>query len=66
MIKRQYRRGEYSYFNNFINAHDPNEVIEDKLKLYKATIAKSKNKNYIMNVKWHDEKMYSLFVLRWA
>lgn len=66
IIKKQYRRGDRGYFNNFINAHDPDDVIENRLKPYSATIAKSKNKNYIMNVKWHDKKMYSLFVLRWS
>ena len=41
-------------------------TIETELKLYKATIAKSKNKHSIMNVKWHDPKMYAMFVLRWS
>lgn len=65
MIKRQYRQGKHSYFNNFLKSHTT-EMIDDNLKLYNATIAKSKNMNYIINVKWHDEKMYSLFLLRWS
>ena len=66
MIKRQYRRGEPGYFNNFIMAHDPEGTIETELKTYKATIAKSKNKHYMLNVKWHDPEKYMLFVLRWS
>ena len=66
MIKKQYRRGERGYFDNFIMSHDPEGTIETELKLYKATIAKSKNKHSIMNVKWHDPKMYAMFVLRWS
>lgn len=66
VIKKQYRRGIHGYFNNFILAHDGDDVIEEKLKKYNATLGKSKNKNYIMNVKWHDEKMYMMFVLRYS
>ena len=66
MIRKQYRRGVPGYFYNFIHSHDPEDSIEEKLKSYKATIAKSKNPNYIMNVKWHDPDLYLLFVLRWS
>lgn len=66
MIKRQYRRGKPGYFNNFIMSHDPEGTIETELKLYKATIAKSKNKHYMMNVKWYDHELYTIFVLRYA
>ncbi len=66
MIKRQYRRGETGYFNNFIMAHDPEGTIETELKLYKATLAKSKNKHYRLNVKWYDPKLYVIFVLRYS
>ncbi len=70
MIKRQYNRWRYgsnkSYFDNFVDAHGPDEVIEEKLLLYKANIGKSKNKNHKLNVKWHDSKMYVMFVLRWS
>lgn len=66
MIKRQYRRNVKGYFCNFINSHDGEAIVEDALKTYNATIAKSKNRYHIMNVKWHDENMYALFVLRWA
>ena len=66
MIKKQYRRGQSGYFDNFIVYHDPDDFIENRLKPYDATIAKSKNKNYILNVKWHDHKKYMMFVLRWS
>lgn len=66
MIKRQYRRNEPGYFNNFILSHDPEGTIETELKLYKATVAKSKNKYYTMNVKWHDHELYTIFVLRYS
>ena len=66
MIRKQYRRGVPGYFYNFIHSHDAEDVIEEKLKHYKATIAKSKNRNYIMNIKWHDTDLYILFVLRWS
>jgi hypothetical protein len=45
--------------------NDPEGVIEDELKKYNASVGKSKNKNYKLNVKWHDEKLYMLFVLRY-
>lgn len=66
MIKRQYHRGQPGYFNNFILSHDPEGTIEEELKLYKATIAKSKNKHYRMNVKWYDHELYVIFVLRYS
>jgi hypothetical protein len=66
MIKKQYRRGQSGYFNNFIMSHYPDDSIDKQLKLYDATIAKSKNKHYILNVKWHDPEKYMIFVLRWS
>ena len=66
MIKKQYRRGKPGYFNNFIRAHDPEGTIETELKIYNATIGKSKNKHYMMNVKWHDPELYIIFVLRYS
>ncbi len=66
MIKKQYRRGHPGYFNNFIHSHDPQDTIEEHLKPYDATIAKSKNKHYILNVKWHNPEKYMMFVLRWS
>lgn len=66
MIKKQYRRGKPGYFDNFIMGNEPNDFIENRLKEYNATIAKSKNKHYILNVKWHDAKKYAIFVLRWS
>ncbi len=66
MIRRQYRSGQPGYFNNFIKSHDPEGIIEEELKIYKATIAKSKNKHYRLNVKWHDPELYVFFVLRYS
>ena len=66
MIKKQYHRGQQGYFNNFIISHDGNDIIDQQLKPYNATIAKSKNKYYKLNVKWHDSKKYAMFVLRWS
>ena len=70
MIKKQYKRFDFgSYFNNFVAhnmAKDPDGVIEDALRPYGATVAKSKNKHYKINVKWHDEKMYMMFILKWS
>lgn len=66
MIKKQYRKGEFGYFNNFIVSHEPDEIIEEKLHPYNATLGKSKNKYYKLNVKWHDPKQYAMFVLRYS
>ena len=72
MIKRQYRRFDFgSYFNNFIayhNATNPDGDIAEALKPYKATLGKSKYKNthLCLNVKWHDPKQYTIFVLKWS
>lgn len=66
MIKKQYRRSQRGYFDNFIMTHHPDDSIDEQLKLYNATIAKSKNKHYKMNVKWYDEQLYTLFVLRYS
>lgn len=67
MIKKQYTRSQRGYFDNFILSNNPEGSIEDGLKKYNATVAKSKYKNnYKLNVKWHDEKLYTLFVLRYS
>ena len=66
MIKKQYIRSQRGYFDNFIMSNDPEGSIEDGLKEYKATLAKSKNKYYKLNVKWHDEQLYMMFVLRYS
>ncbi len=42
------------------------QTIDEELKKYNATIAKAKNEHYKINVKWHDSKLYSLFVLRFS
>jgi hypothetical protein len=64
MRKKQYRQGASGYFTNFIMAHGPE--MKEKLKEYNATLGKCKNKYYYVNVKWHDEQMYMMFVLRYA
>jgi hypothetical protein len=66
MIRKQYERFQAGYFNNFILSHHGEDVIEKQLKPYKGTIAKSKNKYSKMNIKWHDEQLYMMFVLRWS
>ncbi len=66
MIKKQYRRGQRGYFDNFMLSHEGNVSIEEQLKEYDATLGKSKNKHYIMNVKWHDSELYIMFKLRWS
>jgi hypothetical protein len=66
MIKKQYERSQTGYFNNFILSHNGEDIIEEQLKPYKATIAKSKSKYYKLNIKWHDEQLYMTFVLRWS
>ena len=66
MIKKQYRSNKPGYFLNFVYAHDPEESINEALKPYQATIAKSKNDRCLFNVKWQDEKLYTLFVLKWT
>ena len=66
MIKKQYYRYKKGYFFNFINSNEPDADIEDALRLYHATLGKSKNRNTKLNVKWHDERLYMMFVLRWT
>jgi hypothetical protein len=66
MIKKQYLRSQRGYFDNFIMSHDGEDVIEERLKPYNATLGKSKNKYYKLNVKWHDEQKYMMFVLRFS
>ena len=66
MIKKQYDRYKRGYFFNFISTNDPEACIEDKLKPYHATLGKTKAPNYKLNVKWHDERLYMMFVLRWS
>lgn len=66
MIKKQYHRSSRGYFDNFIMSHNGDDSIEEKLKDYNATLGKSKNKNYKLNVKWHDKELYLMFKLRWS
>ena len=67
MIKRQYDRRLPGYFNTFVNTTDYTQtVIEERLKEYNATVGKSKYSHYKVNVKWHNEQLYTLFVLRFS
>lgn len=66
IIRKQYRSNKPSYFLNFVRANNPEASIDEALKPYRATIAKSKNDRYLFNVKWHDERLYTMFVLRWS
>ena len=66
MIKKQYYLGEPGYFQNFYEAGIPRIDLEKSLQHYNATLGKSKNSNYKFNVKWHDSKMYAIFVMRWS
>ena len=67
MIKRQYHRLTQGYFYNFINQQPNMDAdIEDGLRPYRASLGKSKNNNYKLNVKWRDEQLYMMFVLRYS
>ena len=70
MIRKQYHRYPNvsigTYFNNFLRATPADVTLEDELKKYNATIGKSKQPNSMFNIKWHDEQLYMLFVLRYS
>ena len=67
MIKKQYHRMDPGYFYNFVNQQPNMDLhIEDGLRPYNASLGKSKNRNYKLNVKWHNEQLYTLFVLRYS
>jgi hypothetical protein len=68
MNKKQYVPYDpNTYFGKFMNTIDDGfHSLDVELSKYQATIAKSKNYNARINVKWHDEKLYTLFVLRWS
>jgi hypothetical protein len=67
MIHRQYENLRSlrlrSYFSNFVNTLEDKDLVSE-LKKYNATLGKCKKGGYAYNVKWHDEKLYMLFVLR--
>lgn len=71
MIRRQYYHFNRGYFKNFTDTMQTtwqpelSEEIRAALKPYRATLAKSKGQ-YRYNIKFHDAKLYSLFVMRWA
>ena len=69
MIRRQYENLRSlrlrSYFSNFVNTLEDKDLVSE-LKKYNASLGKCKKGGYAYNVKWHDEKLYMLFVLRWS
>ena len=69
MIRRQYENLRSlrlrSYFSNFVNTLEDKDLASE-LKKYNATLGKCKKGSYAYNVKWHDEKLYMLFVLRYS
>jgi hypothetical protein len=68
MIRRQYENlrplRPRSYFSNFVNTIEPKDLASE-LKEYNATLGKCK-KGYAYNVKWYDEELYVIFVLRYS
>jgi hypothetical protein len=64
MIKRQYHLLTSDYFYNFFQTVRGNHF-DEELKKYSATLGKSKDARKI-NVKWHDPKLYTVFVLKWS
>lgn len=68
MIKRQYdyfRNHPGSYFAKFMDSLDNKQQVAAALRPWGATLAKSKA-HYRFNVKFHDHKRYTLFVMRWS
>jgi hypothetical protein len=67
MIRRQYENlrplRPHTYFSYFVNTIEDKDLVSE-LKKYNATLGKCKKGGYAYNVKWHDEKLYMLFVLR--
>ena len=67
MIKKHYVVDYYTregYFGNYLMNRTGEKSVREELAEYKATLAKSKRNR--MNVKWHDPKLYTMFVLRWS
>ena len=69
MIRRQYENlrplRPRTYFSNFVNTIEDKDL-SSELKKYNASLGKCKKGGYAYNVKWHDEKLYMMFVLRWS
>ena len=69
MIRRQYENLRSlrlrSYFSNFVNTLEDKDLVSE-LKKYNATLGKCKKGGYAYNIKWHDEKLYMMFVLRYS
>lgn len=69
MIKKQYfewvTNKDVCYFHRFMDTTASDDELRERLKEYKATLGKSKQR-HTFNVKWHDPKLYTLFVLRWS
>jgi hypothetical protein len=67
-MQKQYNRFDTGYFRNFVRSHDPEDIMEEALAPYKATIVKSNVRPHWskITIDWHDEQLYTLFVLRWS
>lgn len=69
MIKRQYfewpRIDSQCYFHKFLDSTQSDNEVVSELKKYDASLGKSKHR-HCFNVKWHDARLYTLFVMRWS
>jgi hypothetical protein len=69
MIKKQYNEWPEitgsCYFNKFLSTTKSNAQAAVELRKYNAEFGKCK-RNSGLNVKWHNPKLYMLFVLRWS
>jgi len=69
MIKKQYNEWPgltgVCYFNKFLDTTKSDAEAAVELRKYNAEFGKCK-RHTSLNVKWHDPKMYMLFILRWA
>jgi hypothetical protein len=63
MITKIYGWWDSDYFDNFIDAQDSGLLITEALKPYDATV---KITTKAVEVTWHDETLYTLFVLTWS
>jgi hypothetical protein len=68
MITKKYNKLDPGYFRNFVLSNDPEGIIEEGLAPYKATINANELTHlwYELTINWHDEQLYTLFVLRYA
>jgi hypothetical protein len=68
MITKKYNKLDPGYFRNFVIRHYFDDNIEEGLEPYKATIDPNELTHfwYELTINWHDEQLYTLFVLRYA